>query len=499
MKDEESMVEHAAALVTTKPRVFIGSSKEGLAVAGALGDSLSRVAQVDIWDQCFEIGQLNMEALAEQLSACDFAVLVLTGDDMTTSRGRRTASPRDNVVFEAGLFMGKLGRRRALLLREDRRDMKLPSDWDGLTMATYRAAELRRDPRQAVRKAAGAIRRALRRRPRRKEVEFIRSMLEFIEPETKLNDSYSELLSLHYGRICGELVRLEDTGDWATLLEVKQRLRDYFEFTGKYDEGARHGMRYVRALQELGLTHEARWTRVKHVGYLTILSGKHSRGRKEIGAVLREVGPRPANAAVAELLFYCYRYLGISYMRDESAGSLPRAEELFDQAREIVKWFEKRHKATTTAELTARILCNQGNLDYRQKRYGAATAKYTRSLELFRVLDDEEHIGICHLKIAQSLVATGKKLEVAAGHLDSAERAFIDVGWVEGQGRVAYQYGLLYELRAARARANGKKRELRRDALQWAVRARRLFERIDHRMWRGFSLALEERLSGLAR
>src|SRR5262249_4003628 len=43
----------------------------------------------------------------------DHAILVLTPDDRTVLRRKRSPAPRDNVVFELGLFMGCLGRRRA--------------------------------------------------------------------------------------------------------------------------------------------------------------------------------------------------------------------------------------------------------------------------------------------------------------------------------------------------------------------------------------------------
>ena len=44
------------------------------------------------------------------LDQFDFAVMILSPDDMTESRDQSYASPRDNVLFELGLFMGRLGR-----------------------------------------------------------------------------------------------------------------------------------------------------------------------------------------------------------------------------------------------------------------------------------------------------------------------------------------------------------------------------------------------------
>lgn len=69
--------------------------------------------------------------------SCDFAVLLMTADDTTASRGRRKASPRDNVVFELGLFMGALGRDRTFVVSPKGVDLKLPTDLLGVTNVMY--------------------------------------------------------------------------------------------------------------------------------------------------------------------------------------------------------------------------------------------------------------------------------------------------------------------------------------------------------------------------
>ena len=37
------------------------------------------------------------------------AVTLLTGDDLELTKGTKVLKPRDNCIFEAGLFMGALG------------------------------------------------------------------------------------------------------------------------------------------------------------------------------------------------------------------------------------------------------------------------------------------------------------------------------------------------------------------------------------------------------
>ena len=54
------------------------------------------------------------------------------------SRGNLKATPRDNVVFELGLFIGRIGRQRSLLVEPRGEEIKLPSDLSGITALTYR-------------------------------------------------------------------------------------------------------------------------------------------------------------------------------------------------------------------------------------------------------------------------------------------------------------------------------------------------------------------------
>ncbi|KRE56157.1 hypothetical protein ASG70_03065 [Phycicoccus sp. Soil748] len=89
------------------------------------------------WDQSvFAPSGYALDSLLETAAAVDFAVLVVTPDDKTISRGETTASARDNIVLEFGLFAGALGRDRTYLLATG--DIKLPTDVLGLTRLTYR-------------------------------------------------------------------------------------------------------------------------------------------------------------------------------------------------------------------------------------------------------------------------------------------------------------------------------------------------------------------------
>jgi hypothetical protein len=143
-------------MMVPKPVVFVGSSAERLPVAHALQAGLEREAHVNVWDQgVFRPSAFALEALEEQLGRSDFAILVLGDEDVVMSRGRASPAPRDNVVLEAGIFIGGLGRRRSFVLYDRTNLPKLPTDLLGLTPLTYE----HRDPLvAAVGPACEAIR-----------------------------------------------------------------------------------------------------------------------------------------------------------------------------------------------------------------------------------------------------------------------------------------------------------------------------------------------------
>jgi predicted nucleotide-binding protein len=125
----------------TLPHVFVASSSEGLDVVCAVHKLLQRAlngtVEVRPWTEAFQLTKAYIESLERLLDTSDFAVMVLTPDDRTTSREAETASPRDNVVFELGLFFGRLGRDRCFLIKRRDLDLKLPSDLLGIEPASF--------------------------------------------------------------------------------------------------------------------------------------------------------------------------------------------------------------------------------------------------------------------------------------------------------------------------------------------------------------------------
>lgn len=122
----------------SKPALFIGSSTEGLEFARAVRGLLNKDCEVKLWDEDFATpGRTFIQTLTDALPTYDFAVLVFTPDDFTVSRKKKFLGPRDNVIFELGLFMGQLGHTRTLVLCQGGGAIKIPTDLNGLTLLPY--------------------------------------------------------------------------------------------------------------------------------------------------------------------------------------------------------------------------------------------------------------------------------------------------------------------------------------------------------------------------
>lgn len=120
-----------------KPRIFIGSSTEGLATAEYVKKALATDFDCVIWNDgpVFGLNISYLDSLLKAGSMFDFGILVATKDDKTKSRDKGFDTPRDNVIFEFGLFMGTLGKFRTLILLEI--GAKLPSDLSGIHISQY--------------------------------------------------------------------------------------------------------------------------------------------------------------------------------------------------------------------------------------------------------------------------------------------------------------------------------------------------------------------------
>ena len=146
-----------------KPSVFIGSSSQGIAFARAVRSLLTADAEITLWDEgFFSLGNTFIETLVNQSPRFDFAILILTPDHLVSTGGLEIFGPRDNVIFELGLFMGRLERSRTFILHQDDPRLKIPSDLSGVTTAQFAWPRADGSYKSAVGAACDSIREVIR-------------------------------------------------------------------------------------------------------------------------------------------------------------------------------------------------------------------------------------------------------------------------------------------------------------------------------------------------
>lgn len=68
----------------------------------------------------------------ESYSTVDFAIALWTNDDLGKAKNNKKLNPRarQNVIFETGFFIGKIGREKVIILHEN--EIEIPSDYSGV-------------------------------------------------------------------------------------------------------------------------------------------------------------------------------------------------------------------------------------------------------------------------------------------------------------------------------------------------------------------------------
>jgi hypothetical protein len=146
-----------------RPVLFIGSSSESLDVAYAAQENLVDCAQAIVWTQgLFALSKSFLESLLDTLDEAQFGLFVFASDDLTRIRGQVMETARDNVIFELGLFIGRLGRERTfIIMPKDDVDLHLPSDLLGINTATFVPPEKQKLLVAALGPACNRARRAI--------------------------------------------------------------------------------------------------------------------------------------------------------------------------------------------------------------------------------------------------------------------------------------------------------------------------------------------------
>ena len=117
--------------VKENPRVFLGYCSAAKAVAGKIIRHLRRKYKLPVCDYAkdFRPGLTILDGISKAAQECSYGVFLFTKDDKLSTSGGMLASPRDNVIFEAGYFMHAKGKERVLIVKE--KGVKMPADIGG--------------------------------------------------------------------------------------------------------------------------------------------------------------------------------------------------------------------------------------------------------------------------------------------------------------------------------------------------------------------------------
>lgn len=129
--------------INKKPRIFVGSSTEGLAVAEAVKQCMEPEFKVEVWNQsgAFQISTTAIESLEQAICRYDFGIFIFAPDDRIETEDGPRQITRGNVIFELGLFIGKLSRARAFVIHpkseKGKRKIHVISDLSGVQFGLY--------------------------------------------------------------------------------------------------------------------------------------------------------------------------------------------------------------------------------------------------------------------------------------------------------------------------------------------------------------------------
>jgi hypothetical protein len=83
-------------------------------------------------------GNTIIEKLIKESNNCNYAIIVMTGDD-TDNKGNLRS--RENVMHEIGFFQGKYGRNRVCILHEE--NTSIPTNLSGIAYIPYRKGDIK--------------------------------------------------------------------------------------------------------------------------------------------------------------------------------------------------------------------------------------------------------------------------------------------------------------------------------------------------------------------
>lgn len=123
-----------------KPRIFIGSSKESLDLARAVQENF-KYDDYDtiIWNQgVFKLSEYKLSSLINEAEKSDFGIFIFSPDDKTILRKKRYDTVRDNVLFELGGWIFRLGITRCfIVIPKSVKNFHMLPNIEGINITTY--------------------------------------------------------------------------------------------------------------------------------------------------------------------------------------------------------------------------------------------------------------------------------------------------------------------------------------------------------------------------
>lgn len=159
--------------------IFIGGSKEGLKYGKIIKERFENIGTYNcvVWDKdVFQFNQSFLSSLSKASIVYDFGIFVASKDDLAVIRDDVYEVPRDNIIFEYGLFLGIMGNNRTYLVQED--GCKLPTDLLGYTTPRFKSSFNDSDWEDLAKQIASDI-----------EIQFKKSEIQLL-PSTSLAIGY---------------------------------------------------------------------------------------------------------------------------------------------------------------------------------------------------------------------------------------------------------------------------------------------------------------------
>lgn len=126
-------------MLNEHPKIFVVHGRN-LDVRNGVTSMLGKLKMdYEVLEDRTNSGATVIEKFLHCAEECDFAIVLMTADDEGGIRGatEKTLRARQNVILELGYFIGRVGRRKIIIMQEDGVQVEWPSDLNGIVRIAY--------------------------------------------------------------------------------------------------------------------------------------------------------------------------------------------------------------------------------------------------------------------------------------------------------------------------------------------------------------------------